>query len=366
MMNENSPLREKRQLSAAPVYHWRRAADEDVEQWNERLLSTTASLYQYPYWNEPLRRMGFSTVYLTCFADDRPCGYVAILVVGAPVFRIGLIDQGPICLDGDEFTDLEALRALERWAAGEGFAFLRFAHMSQTALDAVASLEGALTTDAFPLYRYRSSALLVSLSGAEDDILASFQQIARRDIRSALAAGYEIRASRSVADFAEAWPLFEALYRRKGLRQNRSLTAWSEVVDRAAKHDLFRLYTARLAEEIVEAVAVFRDGATAEYVLGALSLDALGDRPSPTCLVHWRAMRDARAAGCNWYDLGARTSDAVYVFKRKFRPLERNAPPTVTLVTNAFAYAIWSNLFLRVLLPIWPRVRSLLAWARSR
>jgi hypothetical protein len=310
--------------------------------------------------------MGFSTVYLTCFADDRPCAYVAILVVGAPVLRIGLIDQGPTCLDGDEFTDLEALRALKRWARSEGYAFLRFAHMNQRTLDAIASVDGALKTDAFPLYRYRSSALLVSLARAEDEILASFQQIARRDIRAAVTAGYEIRASNSVADFAEAWPLFESLYRRKGLRQNRSLTAWSEVIDRAAKHDLVRLYAARLADQIVEVVVLFRDGATAEYVLGALSPGALGDNPSPTCLLHWRAMQEARASGCKWYDLGAKTSDAVYIFKRKFRPLECDAPPPVTLVTNAFAYAIWSSLFLRLLLPIWPRVRSLLARARSR
>ncbi len=344
----------------APAYQWRPIPSAEVEAWSRRLLSTRASFVQYPYWNEPYRRLGFSPVYLVCFADGAPCAYVALLRLGPPGLRFGLVNGGPVPLRG-ESVELDAVRALRAWAKRSGYVFLRIKQNDAQAAQALASLPQGRAENPFPFYGgYDSGVLLVELKERDEDILASFQQVARRNIRAAEKVGYEISASRSPEDFAEAWPLFETVWRRKGVDHDRPRAVWEETIRAAG--DCARLYTAHLNGRLVEAILIFRDGVTADYHLGALEVAALGDHASPSCLLHWRAMRDARDAGCRWYNLGWKDSDAdpVYVFKRKFRPLERPTPPPVTLVANALTYALWSGAALPLLLRAWPRLRALL------
>jgi hypothetical protein len=345
-----------------PVYRWAAVPRAQVGSWNEQLLRTTASFRQYPYWVEPYRRLGFSPIYLVGTEDGRPCAYAAVLRAGLPGFWIGLIQNGPVNLKAEQPMDLRALGSLRQWARRHGFAFLRFSHFcSDDALERIASLEGARRVDAFPLYGYKDEGLLVALRESEEEMLASFQRIARRNIRAARAAGYEICQSNSAEDFARVWPLFQSLSERRGIHFDRPLSGWMDMVQQGGQHGCVRLYTARHGGKTVQAIVTARDGVSAEYVLGALDLDAMGDNVSPACLLQWQAMRDAVAQGCRWYDLGPRTSSAIYQFKSKFRPLERIAPPAVTLVTNAFTYALWLRIVLRLILPVWPRIRSMMA-----
>jgi hypothetical protein len=346
---------------AKSMYHWRRIPPPQVNSWNDRLLSAEAAPHQFPYWNEPYRRVGFSTVYLECTFEERPCAFAAMLCVGVPGFRIGLVDQGPINLTGGRIVEIDALRSLKKWAKRHGFAFLRFTHLDADVMDRVASVEGAKCVNAFPLYGYKDAGLFVELKEDEDEQLASFQRVARRNIRDARPVGYDIRETDSAEDFAALWPLFQSLSKRKGIQFRRPMEGWMEVIRLASEHDCVRLYTAHLAGKAVEAVAIVRGGRCAEYFLGAFDPDAAGDNPSPSCLLHWHAMRQAVAWGCKEYDLGPRTTEAIYQFKQKFKPKERLTPPPVTLVTNRIAYTLWSGLILRILLPLWPAFRSLLS-----
>jgi hypothetical protein len=61
--------------------------------------------------------------------------------------------------------------------------------------------------------------------------------------------------------------------------------------------------------------------------------------PSPSCLLHFRAMRDGYARGCTLYDLGSR-SGPVYRFKSKFRPRECLHPMPVNLVLEPTTYPL--------------------------
>ncbi len=341
------------------TYQWRPIAAAALDGWSRRLMSTPASFVQYPYWNEPYRRLGFSPVYLACYREGAPCAYVALLRLGPPGFRFGLINAGPVALRG-ECVEPDALRALSAWARRHSYVFLRIKPQDAQAAQALASAQ-AQSENPFPFYGgYDSGVLLVDLTPSEAEILGSFQQIARRNIRAAEKVGYEIRASRSPQEFADAWPLFESVWRRKGVDHDRPRAVWEETIRAAG--DCARLYTAHLDGRLIEAILIFRDGATADYHLGALDVTALGDRASPSCLLHWRAMLEARAAGCRWYNLGWKDSedDPVYVFKRKFRPLERPTPAPLTLATDPLRYALWSRVGLPLLLRLWPRLRSLL------
>jgi len=345
------------------AYRWERIDSSEVDSWNETLLKTSAPYYQYPFWNEPYRLVKLSPIYLACEHESARCAYLCILSLGLPGYRIGLVLNGPVNLNSHGPVETAVLESLKDWAGRNGFVFLRFAHLDSELIDRVLSLPSAKRENAFPFFGgVNQHALLVELRESEEEMLAGFQTVARYEIRAAGRIGYEISVSDRAEDFAEAWPVFQALAKRKGFSLYRPMAGWMDLMRRASPLKGARLYTARLGSKIVQAILVVRDARIAEYVLGASNVDAMPGNISPGCLLHWRAMRESYQLGCKYYDLGP-PSGVVYQFKRKFRPVARMGPPPVTLVTRPVSYWLWSRMLLRTIVPLWPRVRSVVTWA---
>jgi lipid II:glycine glycyltransferase (peptidoglycan interpeptide bridge formation enzyme) len=104
---------------------------------------------------------------------------------------------------------------------------------------------------------------------------------------------------------------------------------------------------------------VVRDGLSARYIIGALDVEGLGERESPSVLLHWHAMRDFQARGARVYDLGT-SSGPVHRFKQKFRPTERHLALPVTIVLHPWAYRAWMGMALTPMRSVWPRLKRLL------
>ncbi|HEX6534331.1 MAG TPA: GNAT family N-acetyltransferase [Gemmatimonadaceae bacterium] len=340
---------------------WRAVPREALGAWSARLLGTGASLFQLPYWNEPLRRLRFSPAYLTWRDADRDLAWACVLRFGPPGARAALVQRGPVPLEPGGALPARAAEGLARWARPRGIVFLRFTHERRELLDAVAALPGARAVNAFPWYREPHEALLVPQAGSDEELLARFQPLARRKIRKASAEGYRIECSPEPDALARVWPLFERLAARKGF-SHRPLESFLELLRLARAHDGARVYTAWLGGTPVEAILVVRDGAVAHYISGALDTGALGEHESPSALLHWRAMRDHARLGATAYDLGTRSGE-VYRFKRIFHPVEERYPAPVTLVTNRVVYAAWSATALRLRGERWRRVKGVAARA---
>jgi hypothetical protein len=343
----------------AASYRWRRISRAQIDNWNETLLHTAGSYCQYPFWTEPYRRMGFRPVYLSYENGSVPTAYVCIQSLGIPGFRIGIVQNGPVSLQADAPIDDKMLRSLATWARRAGYMFVKFSHRNPDILRSIVSLPSGKAVNPFPFFGAINEGLVVPLRESEDEMLASFQPVARYEIRTATRAGYEIRAAATPQDFTDIWPMIERLSERKGFHVYRPLAGWCDMLAGALPHKCAHVYTARIDGKIVQAILIVRDGRTSEYMLGALDVEALGGRPSPACLLHWRAMRDAYAFGCTAYDLGP-PSGPVFQFKRKFRPTADNPASPVTLATSRIRYWLWTKLILRTAVPLWPRFRSLL------
>lgn len=340
---------------------WTEIPPTEVPAWDGRLLETNASVFQYPYWNEPFRRMRFSPRYLLYREEDRTLGYVCVQTIGIPVLQLGFIHQGPVWFDDPTGeADLAALGALRRWARRRGFVFLRITHSDPGRLERALATGRADRGDAFPFYRAPKDELTVALQQDERQTLSGFQPVARRKIRRASEAGFAIEATDDPQRLVEVWPLFAALAERKHFTF-RPLTSYVELLRLGRGADAARLYIARLDRMPVGAILVIRDRDTAYYISGALDTAALERKPgtpSPACLLHWHAMQDACRAGVRLYHLGSR-SGSVYRFKRQFRPEERESPPPVNLVLNPPAYAVWLQC-VGWLSALWPRVSRFL------
>lgn len=313
-----------------------------VNEWNGRLLATSASLFQYPYWNEALVSRLVGARYLVWRDAGKARSYVCILAVGMPGFRIGLVRRGPVALDEKLGISDEMLQKLFVWARRNGHIFLRVTDSDERRLCHVAQVLPSVTGDAFPFHRDLREELLVMLNRDEHSLLMSFQKVARQEIRKAVGRGYEVECSGRYEAFSDVWPLFVDLAKRKGFTY-RPLASYRRLVANAMPESLARTYIARLDGVAVEAVLVVRDSRMALYMSGALAVEMLEGGVSPSCLLQWRAMNDAAELGAREYSLGSR-SGVVYQFKRKFRPVERMNPVPVTVVCDPLMYRVWSGL----------------------
>ena len=78
--------------------------------WNDILLRSETSLYQYPFWNEPYRPLWITPRYLAWGSQSNPLAFATILTLGFGRAKIGLVFRGPTRLQNGELfshNDLE-------------------------------------------------------------------------------------------------------------------------------------------------------------------------------------------------------------------------------------------------------------------
>jgi hypothetical protein len=336
---------------------WTVIPAEQVDNWNALLLQTTASYYQFPFWNEPFRQLRFRPVYLT-YGAAPPRAYACILSFGIPGFRIGLLQRGPVALDGaTEQIDVDAFVALAKWGREQGYVFLRVDAADAPVLALAARAGRALEREMFPLLRMPRRSFIVQLREDESKLLASFQTQVRQRIRTAERFGYEVSIGDSCDELKRAWPLVEMTARLKGFRIYRPLSNVLRAFELGRRHNCVRICTASLRGRPIQTVLLVRDGVRADYIYGGLDRQALGHSPSPGCLLHWFGIREALRLGCTYYDLGDHGDEKMRIFKSNFRPTEYIWPAPLTLVTNRALFPIWEKVILGGVGLLWPWIK---------
>ena len=339
---------------------WQEIPRAKVGEWNQRLLAEpTASIRQYPLLNEGLRGSGGLWVsipgryahliawgrrrttaprYVAYRTPDGDAMFACIVTIGVPGFRVGCILDGPVALDGRP-VEPQAIRELVSWARRHHYVALRVTHSSEAFL---ASLSGMVTSDRIdgvPFYPHPASELYVDLSPDEATMLSKFQKVTRQEIRKARDAGYTVSIDHDPEALKKAWPAFESRSAQKGISY-RNLDTYTRMMREAEPHRAAHLFTAWREDRPIAAILILRENTTAHYFLGTVDIDALGDAPSPACLLQLSAMQHAAGMGATLYNLGTR-SGSVYAFKSKFRPEEREHPSPLTFAANPRLYDMW-------------------------
>ncbi|HTJ00128.1 MAG TPA: GNAT family N-acetyltransferase [Dongiaceae bacterium] len=304
-----------------------------------------ASMRQSPVFNAHFRQRLARPVYLKCEAAGQPVAYVCIIEIGLPGFKCGAVIDGPVAC-GERAQFEASLPALIIWLQRRGLVFVRFSHKEQSILEGVGRQHHTIEGNPLPFVPRYSGELVVDLAAEDDRLLAGFQQIARQEIRRAREAGCVVQQSSDPEAFRQIWPIFVDRARVKGIRVA-GVKEYEGMFRLSPRPDLVRLYTAYYQGQAVYAAVFLREKNMVHYFLGALDATALGKQSTPSCLVHWQAMRDYRQLGCRWYNLGAR-SGPVYAFKKKFRPQELPSAGACTLVFGSVRFWLWTGIFLRV------------------
>jgi hypothetical protein len=338
---------------------WFEVRREDLSVWNNILLDTDTSLYQYPFWNEPYRPLWLTPRYLAWGTQDQPQAFVSILTVGFGPAKIGLVFRGPTRLQAGFQFSQPAIEELLAWARKQGYIFIRFTHSDEHVLEQLAAGGRAEKFDAFPYfldYPIQSPDYIVEQFDCDEATLASFDREARRKLRRAEEAGYEFRADDSPEALAQAWPLYQDCARRKHFRLERPLSVYQEAMQLAQAHGCVRLYSVYLNGRRVGSSLVFRDRTTAHCQLAAFE----SKHRHAAVFLHWHAMRDMYRMGARRYNLGP-APGSLARFKQQFCEHPVSYPGALTVVLKQGWFKVWQKAIFPVAIAIRPTLRRIVS-----
>jgi hypothetical protein len=348
---------EVRSTSAAIPTGWSELNRQDLPAWNNVLRRTEASLYQYPFWNEPYRRMWVTPRYLAWGNDRHPLAFVSILTVGFGPAKIGLVFRGPAQVVPGLRLPQATFRDLLDWARAEGYMFLRFTHSDPQILADLANAGQALNLDAFPYlldYPVLSSDYIVEQHDSDEETLAGFDREARRKIRRGVEAGYQFHFDDSSAALQQVWHLYQECARRKHFRLERPLSFYVELMRGAQFYNRTRLYTVSLGGKIVGSTLVLRDQTTAHCLLAAFD----NEHKNSAAFLHWNSMRDMYRMGARRYNLGP-APGSLARFKGQFCKEPVRYPGPLTIVLKEGLFRLWGRAFVPMAKQLQPMLRKL-------
>jgi hypothetical protein len=346
-----------RSHSAALSARWSELRHHELPAWNNILRNSEISLYQYPFWNEPYRRLGVRPRYLAWGTERNPLAFAAILTIGFGPAKIGLVFRGPAQIASAFWPRRTMFRELLDWARQHGYMFLRFTHSDPRVLAELATAGRALRLDAFPYmldYPILSQDYIVPQYDSEEETLASFDREARRKIRRGMEAGFEFRSDDCPAALEQAWPLYEECARRKQFRIERPLSFYVDLMRGAQFCKRARLYTVLLSGKTVGSTLIFRDRTTAHCLLAAFDVE----HRHSAAFLHWHAMRDMYRLGAWKYNLGPGPGSLAR-FKSQFCANPVTYPGPLTVVLKERWFRVWERAFLPMARQLQPMLRSL-------
>ena len=339
---------------------WAEVDQHDLRFWDGLLLETNSWIYQYPFWNEPLRAMGLTPRYLAWGEPGQPLAYVCILTLGFSPAKIGLVFRGPTRLHAGAQIPRSAMAELLDWGRKQGYMFIRFTHSDPEALSNIAANGDARDIDVFPYfqdYPIQSPDYVVVQHDSEAETLAGFDREVRRKLRRAAEVGYEFRAEDSPEALEKVWPLYQECSHRKGFRLERPLAVYLELLRQARPHDCARVYSVLLDGKVVGNSVVVRDGNSAHCLLAAFT----EEHRQSAAFLHWKSMRDMFRLGARNYNMGPGPGSLAR-FKQQFAAQQMAYPGPLTMVLNKRLFQLWW----KALYPVAKRLRPVLVGAFSR
>ena len=275
-------------LTATVTYGHALGADA----WDGLLLEQPGgNLLQSWNWGELQSRFGW-TVERLLVGDGRHglCSLqrTASLFPGGAVYYV---PRGPAVV---EAARIQVLDALERRARAGGGIVIRIEPNARVGDEWPAFFEGRAFTQGKPVQPQATQLLNIDLD--PERLKASFKPKTRYNLNLAERKGVRVTGSKDVATFAR---LAAQTAKRQGIDLP-DAAYYRAALDLFAPRDQVRLYLAQHEGDVLAGIMVFRFGKTATYLFGA-STERKREL-MPNYLLHWQAILDFRALGCDTYD----------------------------------------------------------------
>ena len=263
-----------------------------AQAWDQLLLAQPeANLLQSWKWGELQSRFGWSVERLVI--HDGRAGVCSLLRSASlyPGGAVYYVPRGPVVAERERLVVLDALE--QRAASGRGL-ILRVEPNARVGDEWPAFFEGRGFGKGKAVQPEATRLLRIDLD--PESLKAGFKPKTRYNLNLAEKKGVTVRASRDVATFAR---LAADTGKRQGIHLP-GVAYYQAALDLFGPSDEVRLYLAEHERDTLAGIMVFRFGKTAYYLFGGSS-----DRKRelmPNYLLHWQAMLDFKALGCDTYD----------------------------------------------------------------
>lgn len=338
----------------------REAGPQEREAWNRAVAGLpTGHILQSFEWGELKKRWGWRPYRLLWESQGQVLGAALALRRRLPLpgLSIMYVPKGP-CFNPEDSETLRAmLRALKGLAQTEGALFLKID--PDLTADQAEALEVLAQEDFLPSpeqVQLRNT-MVVDLRPSEEELLAGMSQSTRRNISLAQRSGVQV-----VEGEGEGLALFYDLYRETARRDRfilRSREYYQDLWGLFLERGLARAFFAQWQGHVLAACLVLCLGKKAWYLLGASRSWKREVRPNQ--LLQWEAMRWAKAAGAESYDMWGLPDVlepghpmwGLYQFKRGFGGQLHSWAGAYDYVARPFWRCLWLRAF-----PLYLRIRG--------
>ena len=263
-----------------------------AQEWDRLLLAQPeGNLLQSWTWGVLQSRFGWSVERLA-FQQGR--AGLCSLQRSASLYPGGAIYYAPRGPAVAEPERLMALDELERQARRGGALALRVEPNAMAGDEWPAFFEGRGFHHGKPIQP--EATRILPIDAAPEALRAGFKPKTRYNLSLAERKGVTVQATRDVGTFAR---LANDTARRQGIHLP-GVTYYQACLDLFGPRDEIRIYLAFHEGDALGGIMVFRFGKTAYYLFGG-STDRKREL-MPNYLLHWTAMLDFRALGCDRYD----------------------------------------------------------------
>lgn len=263
-----------------------------AEAWDQLLLQQPeGNLLQSWTWGELQSRFGWTVERLLVQDGRRGLCSLQRSTTLYPGGAVYYVPRGPAVV---ESARVQLLDALERRARDGRGIVLRVEPNDRVGDEWPAFFEGRGFTEGKPVQPQATQFLDINLD--PEALKAGFKPKTRYNLSLAERKGVTVRATRDVATFAK---LAADTAKRQGIHLP-GASYYEAALHLFGPKDNVRLYLAYHEGDALGGIMVFRFGKTAYYLFGG-STD-LKRELMPNYLLHWQAMVDFRAMGCDTYD----------------------------------------------------------------
>lgn len=192
--------------------------------------------------------------------------------------------------------------------------------------------------------------VVLDLNRSEDELSAAMKPKTRYNIKIAERDGVEVRVLSELPVDASGSDPLRASALRAGIRtySRGYFNALLKFFSDSERHIQARCYAAYHDGDILAAVIIIFYGTTATYLFGGAS--GIKRQMMPNYLIHWQAIRDAKAMGCSRYDFWGVETDPKHpwygfsTFKLGFGGRLESRPGTYDFVYNRAWYTTYNAL----------------------
>lgn len=254
--------------------------------WKEFLKHhSNAHLLQTAEWGELKTQFGWKAVRVICGEDGAQILFK--LLPGG--FSIAYIAKGPSRLSDELLTEINQI------CRDHKSIFLKIEPDAWEPWNPTAALQTGEWIASRSIQPRRT--VMVSLEGAEEEILMRMKQKTRYNIRLAEKKEVDVKSSSNIEEFHKL-ALQTSARDAFGVH---SIAYYQKVYDLFHPIGQCELLTAYYQDQPLASIFAMAQGDFGYYMYGASS--DLERNRMPTYLIQWEAMKWARTRGCKWYDL---------------------------------------------------------------